>query len=287
MHSETPPLMPALARSTPKPEGPPTRPGAAARALIRRGGHPGPTAGLAPGHVQANLAIVPADAAPAFERFCRANPVPCPLLAVSRPGDPGLPELGAGIDLRTDLPRYRVYRDGAPAEEPADLLSVWRDDLVAFAIGCSFSFEEALLAGGLPVRHIEMGCNVPMYVTDRPCVAAPPFAGRMVVSMRPMTPAQADRAAAITRRFAAVHGAPVSIGDPAALGIRDLSSPDFGDAVRLDPGEVPVFWACGVTPQMALIAARLPFAIAHSPGHMLITDRLNAELAGVSTIPVA
>ena len=253
-----------------------------ARLAVRRGEHRGPTAGLAPGHVQANLAIVPADVAPAFERFCRSNPVPCPLLAVSKPGDHRFPELGADLDLRTDFPRYRVYRHGLMVEEPGDLMSLWRDDLVAFAIGCSFSFEEALLAAGLPVRHIERGCNVPMYVTDRECVAVPPFAGRMVVSMRPMTPAQAERAAAVTGRYAAVHGAPVHIGDPAALGIRDLSLPEFGDAVPLAPGEVPVFWACGVTPQVALAAARLPFAIAHSPGHMLVTDRLNAELEGVS-----
>ncbi len=277
-------VLPAMQSVTPSTPFPPGTASAAllARLAIRRGEHRGPTAGLAPGHVQANLAIVPAEVAPAFERFCRANPVPCPLLAVSKPGDHCFTELGTDLDLRTDFPRYRIYRHGLLAEEPEDLLSVWRDDLVAFAIGCSFSFEEALLAAGLPVRHIERGCNVPMYVTDRDCVAVPPFAGRMVVSMRPMTPAQAERAAAVTGRYAAVHGAPVHIGDPEALGIRDLSQPEFGDAVPLAPGEVPVFWACGVTPQVALAAARLPFAIAHSPGHMLVTDRLNAELEGVS-----
>lgn len=279
MDPEVPPPMQSVTRITAATVTPPS-PAMRARLAIRNGDHRGPTAGLAPGYVQANLAIVPAEVAGAFERFCRANPVPCPLLAVSRPGDPSLPALGADIDLRTDFPRYRIYRHGAVAEEVTDLTPVWRDDLVGFAIGCSFSFEEALLAEGLPVRHIERGCNVPMYVSNRDCVAVPPFAGRMVVSMRPMTPAQAERAAMVTGRFAAVHGAPVHIGDPAALGIRDIATPDFGDAVPLAPGEVPVFWACGVTPQVALTAARLPFAIAHSPGHMLITDRLNAELEG-------
>lgn len=278
MATEVPSPMPFAPLTVEAPIAPPN-PAALARRAIRRGEHRGPTAGLAPGHVQANLAVVPADVAPAFEAFCRANPRPCPLLTVSKPGDPSLPELGDDIDLRTDLPRYRLFRGGAMIGEVPHLETLWREDLVAFAIGCSFSFEEALLADGLPVRHIALGRNVPMYVTDRDCVAVPPFAGRMVVSMRPMTPAQAERAIAVTGRFSAVHGAPVAVGDPARLGIHDLSRPDFGDAVPVADHEVPVFWACGVTPQMALASARLPFAIAHSPGHMLITDRLNTELA--------
>jgi uncharacterized protein YcsI (UPF0317 family) len=249
------------------------------RLRIRAGTHSGPTAGLAAGHVQANLVILPADLAHDFLRFAQANPKPCPVLAVSEIGSPRFPCLGDDIDIRTDLPRYRVWRHGELVAEPADIVSDWRDDLVGFAIGCSFSFEAALVEDGLEVRHLALGRNVPMYRTNIACVPAGRFAGPLVVSMRPFRPAAAIRAIQITSRFPSVHGAPVHIGLPEAIGIPDLATPDYGDAVPVHAGELPVFWACGVTPQAAIAAARPEFCITHAPGCMLITDRRNGEFS--------
>ena len=198
---------------------------------------------------------------------------------MSDPGNPFIPALGADLDIRTDVPRYRVWRDGEMVEEPTDLLAHWRDDLVTFVLGCSFSFEEALMADGLPIRHIERGCRVPMYRTNIACTPSGPFAGPMVVSMRPFKPAQAIRAVQITTRFPAVHGAPVHLGHPEQIGIVDITKPDYGDPVPVAADEIPVFWACGVTPQAVISAARLPFAITHAPGLMLITDLKNKDLA--------
>jgi uncharacterized protein YcsI (UPF0317 family) len=200
-------------------------------------------------------------------------------VAVSEPGDPHLSALGADLDVRTDVPRYRVWRHGELVEEPLEVTHLWRDDLVTFAIGCSFSFEEALMAAGIEVRHVACGTNVPMYRTNIDTVPAGPFAGPMVVSMRPMKAADAIRAIQITTRFPSVHGAPVHLGDPAQIGIADLAHPDYGDPVEVRPGELPVFWACGVTPQSVIARARPEFCITHAPGHMLVTDRLNADLA--------
>ncbi len=250
-----------------------------ARRRIRAKAHTGATAGLAPGYVQGNLVVLPASLAPAFTGYCAANPRPCPLLAVSAPGDPALPSLGADLDVRTDLPRYRLFRHGALVEERLDILDLWRGDFVAFVLGCSFSFEEALMAEGLTVRHVALGCNVPMYRSTIETVDSGPFGGPMVVSMRPFRHADVERAAAITARFPKVHGAPVHVGDPSAIGIRDLQRPDFGDAVPIGRDEVPVFWACGVTPQVAIERARPEVCICHAPGCMLITDVLNASLA--------
>lgn len=252
---------------------------AAERLRFRSGAYSGQTAGLAPGHVQANLAILPADWAGDFLRFCHANPKPCPLLAVSEVGDPALPTLGADIDIRTDVPSYRVYRDGVLTEELTDIRDVWQGDFVSFLLGCSFSFEEALLADGVPVRHVALNRNVPMFETNIDCVPAGRFSGKMVVTMRPMTPRDAIRAIQITSRFPSVHGAPVHFGDPAAIGVRDIADPEHGEAVPIAPGEVPVFWACGVTPQVAIRTARPPIAITHSPGTMLVTDLLNTHLS--------
>lgn len=248
------------------------------RQKIRTGEHTGNTSGSAPGFVQCNIVILPAEYSADFLRFCQSNPKPCPLLAVSEPGDPALPKLGE-LDIRTDVPRYRVFRDGEIAEEITDITALWRDDFVTFALGCSFSFEEALLADGLEIRNISQGVNVPMYRTDIDCIASGPFSGKMVVSMRPFRAAQAIRAIQICTRFPAVHGAPVHLGDPAQIGIADLTRPDFGDAVHIESAEMPVFWACGVTPQVALTQARLPLAITHSPGCMLVTDLRNSHLA--------
>jgi len=252
-----------------------------ARLDARHGRLTGPTASLAPGHVQANLAILPQDLAADFLRFCQRNPKPCPLLAVSEPGDPTLAGLGQDIDIRSDIPRYRVWRDGELVAEPTHIADIWRDDLVSFLIGCSFSFEEAMLECGLPVRHIEQGCNVPMYRTSVATHAAGPFAGPLVVSMRPMKAADAIRAIQVTSRFPSVHGAPVHLGDPALIGIADLARPDYGDPVEIRPGELPVFWACGVTPQSIIAASRPAFCITHAPGHMLVTDLINSQLAAL------
>jgi len=239
----------------------------------------GQTAGLAPGFVQGNLVVLPNDLADEFLRFCQQNPRPCPLIAVSEPGDPRIPALGEDLDLRTDLPCYRVWRNGVFVTSTPSIVDVWRDDLVAFVIGCSFSFEEALAVEGIPLKHVRAGTTVPMYRTNVMCEPAGRFAGPLVVSMRPMTAADAIRAIQITSRFPAVHGAPVHLGDPSLIGIRDLSRPDYGDPVDVSADEMPVFWACGVTPQAAIVSARIPFAITHAPGCMLVTDIPNATLA--------
>jgi uncharacterized protein YcsI (UPF0317 family) len=252
---------------------------AAIRHRIRTGLFSGHTSGLAPQHVQGNVVILPADEAHDFLLFCQRNPKSCPLLAVSAPGETGLAALGADIDIRTDVPRYRIWREGALVDEPTQIGSHWRSDLVTFVIGCSFSFEQALIDAGVPLRHIERGLNVAMYRTSVATQPAGRFHGPLVVSMRPFTPANAIRAIQITSRFGAVHGAPMHIGKPELLGIEDLARPDYGDAIAVAADELPVFWACGVTPQAVIAAVRPPFCITHAPGCMLLTDRLNHELA--------
>ena len=250
-----------------------------ARQFIRQGEWSSHTSGLAEGHVQGNVVILPELLANDFLRFCQRNPKPCPLLAVSEPGDALLPSLGLDIDIRTDLPRYRVWRNGAIADEPIDITSLWRSDLVTFVIGCSFSFEQALIEAGLPIAHINQGVNVPMYRTNIATSPAGAFSGPMVVTMRPLKAADAIRAVQITSRFPNVHGAPVHLGNPELIGIADLAKPDYGDAVKVLPDEIPVFWACGVTPQAAITQARPEFCITHAPGAMLITDLLNHHLS--------
>jgi uncharacterized protein YcsI (UPF0317 family) len=258
-----------------------TRAGAQERLRIRSGDFSGPTAGRAAGNVQANLVILPRALAHDFLRFAQANPKPCPVLAVSEPGDPRLPSLGEDLDIRTDLPKYRVWRHGELVGEPFDVRHVWQDDLVSFALGCSFSFEQALVEEGIELRHMTCGSNVPMYRTNIRCMPAGRFAGPLVVSMRPLAPADAIRAIQITSRFPSVHGAPVHIGLPAAIGIADLATPDYGDSVPVGNGELPVFWACGVTPQAVIAEAKPDFCITHAPGSMLITDLLNTKLASL------
>jgi len=247
-------------------------PAAPIRMAARNGAFHGQTSGLAPGFVQANIAILPAADADAFAAFCQQNRQACPVLAISAPGDPSLPTLGHDIDIRHDLPRYCCYRDGQMTETLQDVGALWRDDLVTFAIGCSFTFEHALLAAGLPLRHVAQKRNVAMYRSNIDTHPVGRFGGKLVVSMRPFRPEQADRAEAISARFVEMHGAPVHRGDPAAIGIHDLAAPDYGDAVDVEAGEVPLFWACGVTSQAALQHAQLPFFLAHAPGCMLVTD---------------
>jgi uncharacterized protein YcsI (UPF0317 family) len=255
-------------------------PGSAAqlRHQIRSRGWCDQTSGQAAGYVQANVVILPADLAGDFLRFCQRNPKPCPVLAVSEPGDPHVPALGADLDIRTDVPRYRIWKDGQLCAEPTDIVSWWRDDLVTFALGCSFSFEQALVDAGLELRHWTQRCNVPMYITDRPTVSAGMFRGPLVVSMRPFRASDAIKAIQVTSRYAAVHGAPVHLGDPRQLGIRDLGRPDFGDPVEVRGDELPVFWACGVTPQTVVMNTKPPLCITHAPGYMLVTDLINAAL---------
>ena len=248
------------------------------RALIRKGEITGPTAGMCAGYAQANLVILPKALAYDFLLFAQRNPRSCPLLEVSDTGDRYLHTIAEGADIATDLPRYRIWKNGVLTGEYTDVASFWRDDLVSFLIGCSFSFESELLSAGVPVRHIEENRNVPMFLTNIPCAPAGIFHGNMVVSMRPMPADQVVRSVLVTGGMPRVHGAPIHIGDPSAIGISDIQHPDFGDSVTIHPGEVPVFWPCGVTPQAAVMASKPEFVITHAPGHMLITDVPNVQL---------
>ncbi|WP_213305723.1 putative hydro-lyase [Paraburkholderia sacchari] len=241
------------------------------RLMIRRGKLRSPTTGYADGFMQANLAILPKVYADDFHEFCLRNPKSCPLVGVGKPGNPGLEGLGA-IDIRTDVPRYRVYRSGVHTETVDDLIELWRDDLVTFALGCSFSFESAILQAGIEIRHISANRNVPMYVTNIQTTPAGQFHGPMVVSMRAFKPSDAIQAIVLSERFPLAHGAPVHIGDPSSIGICDINRPEFGDPPVIEEGDILGFWACGVTPQMALQMSKPDFAITHEPGHMLITD---------------
>lgn len=248
------------------------------RALIREKKITGPTAGMSAGYAQANLVVLPADLAYDFLLFAQRNPKSCPLLEVSDNGSRALHSIAQDTDIAKDLPKYRIYRNGELDGEYTDVEQFWREDLVSFLIGCSFSFESALLEAGVPVRHIEEGCNVPMYKTNIACTPAGVFHGNMVVSMRPLPYDQIVKATLITGDMPRVHGAPIHIGNPEAIGIHDLQHPDFGDMVTINDGEVPVFWPCGVTPQNVIMDSKPPFVITHAPGHMFITDVKNVDL---------
>lgn len=251
------------------------------RQLCRLGKFQNPTPGVASGYVQANLVVLPKNIAFDFMLFCYRNPKPCPILDITEVGSSEFRMVAPGSDLRTDLPRYHVFRHGEFVEEVTDIKQLWRDDFVSFLIGCSFSFEAALLSAGVPVRHIEEGKNVPMYKTNLGCVSAGAFSSPLVVSMRPLLPGDAIRAVQITSGFPKSHGAPVHLGDEKAIAISNLDYPDFGDAVTIRPGEIPVFWACGVTTQTAILQAKPEIAITHAPGHMFITDMKDESLQGV------
>jgi uncharacterized protein YcsI (UPF0317 family) len=242
------------------------------RQACRSGEWTGQTAGLAPGYAQANLVVLPREFADEFLLFCRRNPQPCPLLDVTATGNPYFQPVVAEADLRTDLPRYRVWEHGELVGEPTEVRNHWQADFVTFLIGCSFTFEAALAEADIPVRHVELGCNVPMYRTNIPCRSAGRFHGPLVVSMRPLKPADAIRAVLLTAQFPDVHGAPLHLGLPGEIGIGDLAQPDFGDPVPVAADELPVFWACGVTPQSVVMASKPPFAITHAPGCMFVTD---------------
>jgi uncharacterized protein YcsI (UPF0317 family) len=241
------------------------------RETIRAGQWALPTTGVARGYVQANLVMLPQAWAFHFLLFCNRNPKPCPILDVLEPGETE-PHIARDADLRTDLPLYRIYEEGTLKAEVKDVVDRFRPDMVSFLLGCSFSFENAMLAAGLPIRNLEEGKNVSMYVTNRECRSAGPFSSPLVVSMRPMTPEQAVRAVQVTTRFHLTHGAPVHLGAPEEIGIRDLGRPEFGDPVTIRPGEIPVFWACGVTSALAATSSPLPLVITHAPGHMFVSD---------------
>ncbi len=247
------------------------------REMIRQGQWKDPTSGLCRGYVQANLVILPREWAYEFLLFCVRNPRPCPILDVLDAGNPE-PGIAKGADIRKDVPKYRVYRDGKLEDEVEDITHLFTDDMVSFLLGCSFSFEKALMDAGIRIRNIDEGKNVSMYITERMCKPAGRFSCPLVVSMRPMTPEQAIRASQITTRFHLTHGAPVYMGDPQGLGIKDIYKPDFGDPVTIEKGEIPVFWACGVTSQLAVQSAKIPIVITHSPGHMFISDLRDEEL---------
>lgn len=249
------------------------------RALIREGVIDFPTAGMCRGYAQANLVILPPEYAADFEEFTRRNPFACPVLEIVR-GTPETHDMGEGASIVTDIPRYRVYENGVFTKELTDASAYWKEGYTGFLIGCSFSFEEALMEAGIEVRHIAQGRNVPMYKTNIETVKSGPFEGPMVCSMRPMTPENARKAYAITEQMPNVHGAPVHMGDGAEIGIGDIMKPDYGDAVDLYEGEIPVFWPCGVTPQAAVEHAKPPVVITHAPGHMFITDIKNSKLNG-------
>ena len=238
-----------------------------------------PTRGLAPNHVQANLAVLPRDVAFDFLLFCQRNPRPCPLLEVVEPGSVEPKQFAPGADLRVDIPKYRIYEHGEMSAEVEDVGEYWRDDLVSFLLGCSFSFESALIRAGIELRHISRGTNVSMFITNIQTTPAGMFSGPMVVSMRPIPRDKVVRTVQVTSRFPAVHGAPIHIGEPEAIGIQDISKPDLGDPTEIKEGEVPVFWACGVTPQAVAMNSKPPLMITHSPGYMFITDRVDEDLA--------
>lgn len=250
----------------------------AIRKLIREGKITTPTAGMCAGYAQANLVILPKELAYDFILFAQRNPKSCPILEVSDVGDKKLKFLGQDIDITKDIPKYRIYKNGILSEEYTSVENFWREDFVSFLIGCSFSFESELIEANIPIRHIEEKCNVPMYITNIDCVPAGIFNGKMVVSMRPLSYDNIVKSVLVSGEMPRVHGAPVHIGDPSIIGIKDINKPDFGDSVTIKEGEIPVFWACGVTPQAVIMNVKPKIVITHAPGHMLITDIKNIDL---------
>lgn len=248
------------------------------RELMRNGRYQGQTAGLAPGQLQGNVAILPQAFAFDFFRFCHLNQKACPLIGVTEVGNPILEGLGHNIDIRTDVSRYNIYTDGKLSEQVSDISSYWSEDFVAFVLGCSFSFEDALIQHGIPLKHILARQTVAMYRSNIPTVAAGPFDGNYVVSMRPLSGRNAALASAITKEFPLGHGMPIHIGAPSLIGIDSIENPDWGDPIEIAADEIPVFWACGVTTQVAIENAKPPLCITHAPGHMLITDLQSSSI---------
>lgn len=254
--------------------------GAQVRRLIRSGTFLQPTSGVAPHHVQANVAILPKEVAFEFLLFCQRNPKPCPVVEVIEAGEVEAALTAPGSDIRTDVPLYRVYKNGKMVDEPQTLESHWRGDLVTFLLGCSFSFEHALMANGIDLPYYGTQVNVPMFITDIQTEKSGEFGGPMVVSHRWIPQDKVVRAVQATSRFPSTHGAPIHIGDPSKIGISDITKPDFGEVWEQgSEDDVPVFWACGVTPQSVAIASKPELMITHSPGHMFVTDLMDEDLA--------
>ena len=249
------------------------------RTACRTGEYDGPTSGHVQGYVQANMVILPTKDADDFLLYCQRNPKPCPIIEVLEAGDPEPKKCAPGADIRTDLSRYRIFRDGVPTDDPKDIIELWRDDLVTFLLGCSFTAEEGLIAAGLEPRHIRETGFVPMFRTTIPTESAGKFSGPLVVSMRPYTPENAQRAAEVTAKYPLAHGAPIQIGDADTLGIKNIDEPEYGAPVTILEDEVPVFWACGVTPQEAILNAKPRFAITHVPGYLFVSDLQSDKVA--------
>ena len=249
------------------------------RSLMRNERLISQTSGMAPGHVQANLAILTADLAFDFLLFCNRNPKPCPIIEVIEAGKTEPSLTSPGSDIRTDIGLYRIYKFGNQIDEVTNISEYWRNDLVSFLLGCSFTFENALIESGIELRHISQKRNVPMYITNIPTIPAGIFSGPMVVSMRPIKRDHLVKTIQITSRFPSVHGAPIHFGNPSDIGIKDLSTPDFGDSVEVKDDEIPTFWACGVTPQSVAMSSKPPLMITHSPGYMFITDQIDEDFA--------
>lgn len=256
--------------------------GSELRKIIRSGDFKGQTAGQAPDHLQGNVVVLPLKYAGQFLQFCLNNPKPCPLIGMSKPGNPAIPSLGKEIDIRTDVPRYRIYKNGELIEEVNDILEYWVDDFVSFVLGCSFTFEEALIQAGFTVRHIEQGRNVPMFKTNIETIPGGVFKGPLVVTMRPYPKEQIPEIFDLCGQYPHAHGTPIYWGDPRKIGINNLQSPEYGDAIEVLGDEVPVFWACGVTPQAAIESAKPDLCITHAPGHMLVTDIRSSQRPAVS-----
>ena len=242
------------------------------RQIFRSGEYQGTTAGLAGGNLQCNLVVLPIDYAEDFSKFCAANPVPCPLLSRSDLGSAIFNDLGESIDIRFDLPSYYVYREGKFSQIVSNLEELWNDEMCAFTIGCSFTFENVLQDIGISLRHIEQGTTVPMFKTSLKCKQAGPFYGEVVVSMRPIKRQDIEKVYDVCSDFPLAHGQPIHFGDPGEIGINKLDTPQWGVAVPIQADEVPVFWGCGVTTQVAVQNARPPVSFTHAPGAMLITD---------------
>lgn len=247
------------------------------RDLITKGVITSSTSGMAAGYVQANLICLPKDYADEFYEFAKLNSQPCPVLEVFE-GEPVSKFLAPGAPVLSCIPWYNIYRNGKLEKTIPDATEYWTKDMVGFLIGCSYSFEEALLKNGIEIRHMTLGTPVPMFRTTIHCKPYGRFHGDYVVSMRPMTPENAQKAKEITEQFPNVHGGPVEIGDPAAIGIKDVNKPDYGMPVPFYDKEIPVFWACGVTPQFVVENVKPPIAISHKPGFMFVSDILNTEI---------
>ena len=242
-------------------------PAQAARLTIREGRHTGSTRGLAPGFVQCNLVVLDRSLAYDFLVYCQRNQKACPVLEVTDPGDPEPRQLAPGADLRTDLPRYAVYRNGRREADRTDIRDFWTPDSVAFLIGSGMTWDLALERAGVPTDRHRWVLR-----TTIPTRPAGLLHGSLVATMRWLTPAQAIVAIGVSGRFPRNHGAPIHVGDPGAIGA-DLHNPLFGGRVPdLPSGLIPVFWACGVTPQEAALAGRLPLMITHAPGHAFVSD---------------